>query len=46
MKMVCFCEKAHFRFIYTTHSPSTPPLFYTCYSINLRTFYYLCHHIH
>ena len=41
MKMVCFCEKAHFRFLYT------PSLFMAKQKLagggrKIKTLYYLC----
>ena len=41
MKMVCFCEKVHFRFLYT------PSLQKISGPINRKpkTYYYLCHQI-
>ena len=38
MKMVCFCEKAHFRFF--NHTSKQKPL---AGMLKLKTFHYLCH---
>ena len=43
MKMVCFCEKVHFRFLYTPSSEeknNSQKL--RAKDLKLETFYYLC----
>ncbi len=42
MKMVCFCEKVHFRFLYTPPHMLTAQKNLCEKPKNLKPFYYLC----